>query len=52
MMTDRCHEYVCIFHLCPGLQAAAKIAIFRVLQKMAGLTIFALFAIFRSSLSS
>ena len=27
-------------HLCPGLHAAAKIAIFRVLRKIASLTIF------------
>ena len=28
------------FHLCPGLHAAAKIAIFRVLRKIVSLTIF------------
>ena len=35
-----CCQCVCIFHLCPGLQAEAKIAIFHVLQKIASLTIF------------
>ena len=40
MMTDRRYQCVCIFHLCPGLHAAAKIAIFHVLQKIASLTIF------------
>ena len=29
-----------VFHLCPGLHAAAKVAIFRVLRKIASLTIF------------
>ena len=38
-------------HLCPGLHAAAKIAIFRVLRKIASLTFFALVVIFRSSVS-
>ena len=38
-------------HLCQGLHAAAKIAIFRVLQKIASLTFFALVVIFRSSVS-
>ena len=40
MMKDRRYQCVCIFHLCPGLHAETKIAIFRVLQKMASLTIF------------
>ena len=38
-------------HLCPGLHAVAKFAIFRVLQKIASLTFFALVVIFRSSVS-
>ena len=29
-----------LFHLCPGLHVAAKVAIFRVLRKIASLTIF------------
>ena len=33
-------DYRSICHLCPGLHAAAKIAIFRVLRKIASLTIF------------
>ena len=40
MMIDRRYQCICIFHLCPGLQAEAKIAIFHVLQKIASLTIF------------
>ena len=31
---------LCRTHLCPGLHAAAKIAIFRVLRKIVSLTIF------------
>ena len=45
MMIDRRYQCVCIFHLCPCLQAEAKIAIFHVSQKIA------LVAIFCSSLS-
>ena len=40
MMIDRRCQCICIFHLCPGLHAEAKIAIFHVLQKIASLTIF------------
>ena len=51
MMIDRRYQCVCILHLCPCLHAEAKIAIFHVSQKIASLTIFALVAIFCSSLS-
>ena len=51
MMIDKRYQCVCIFHLCPCLHAEAKIAIFHLLQKIASLTIFALVAIFGSSLS-
>ena len=40
MVIDRRYQCICIFHLCPGLHAEAKIAIFHVLQKIASLTIF------------
>ena len=33
-------DYADLAHLCPGLRAAAKIAIFHVLRQMAGLAFF------------